>query len=80
MGFVFNDFGILESVRMDDQYVFILNTKGEMRMMSKVKYKDSADKVFLKAQDLIGKNVKIQTSQNTSNWSESKWFSDLFEK
>lgn len=80
MGFVINDFGTLSNVSKDYSFVWITNTAGQTRKMSLSKYKESADAVYSKAQKLVGKNVKIQTSQNTSDWSTSEWFSDIFEK
>jgi hypothetical protein len=80
MGYVRNDFGTLSNVKKDYSCVWITNTNGERRKMSISKYKDSAQEVYAKAQTLIGKEVSILTSQNTSNWSASEWFSDIFEK
>ena len=80
MGFVRNDFGTLSRVNKDYSFVRITNTNGDSRKMSLSKYKESAEAVYSKAQALIGKEVSILTSQNTSNWSASEWFSDIFEK
>lgn len=80
MGFVINDFGTLKDVTINDQVIEITNTSNQRLVMSRIKYKDSADRVYSKAQNLIGKDVKVQTSQNTANWSASEWFSDIFEK
>jgi hypothetical protein len=80
MGFVVNDFGTLKDVIENDQVIEITNTNNQKLVMSRSKYKESADRVYAKAQNLIGKEVKVQTSQNTSNWSTDKWFSDIFEK
>lgn len=80
MGFVFNDFGTLKNVTKDEGYVYISNTNGDSRKMSRGKYQESADRVYSKAQNLIGKEVRIQTSQNTKDWSTSEWFSDISEK
>ena len=80
MGFVYNDFGILKSVDQNPGFVIITNTAGESRKMSKSKYKESADTVYSKALNLVGKEVQIQTSQKTNDWSTSEWFSDIFEK
>lgn len=80
MGYVKNDFGTLSNVERDDLFVWITNTNGDSRKMSLSKYKESAETVFSKAQTLIGKEVSILTSQNTSNWSTSEWFSNIFEK
>ena len=80
MGFVKNDFGTLSNVKKDYLFVWITNTTGNSRKMSLSKYKESAEAVYSKAQTLIGKEVTILTSQNTSDWSTSEWFSDIFEK
>ncbi len=80
MGYVRTDFGKLSKVKKDFSFVRITNTNGEQRKMSITKYKDSAETVYAKAKNLIGKDVSILTSQNTSNWSSSEWFSDIFEK
>jgi hypothetical protein len=48
--------------------------------MSLIKYQESAEVVYSKAQNLVGREVSISTSQNTSDWSTSEWFSDIFEK
>ena len=79
MGFVYNDFGILESVSDNYGFVIIKNTLGDTRKMSKTKYKESALNIHKKALTLIGKKVQIQTSQNTNNWDDKEWFSDIFE-
>jgi len=78
MGFVRNDFGILEKVEKDNSFVLITNSNGDSRKMSVSKYKESAENVYSKAQNLIGKEVSILTSQNTGDWSTSVWFSDIF--
>lgn len=80
MGYVRNDFGTLSNVKKDHSIVLITNTNGDKRKMSLSKYQESAEAVYLKAQNLIGKEVSILTSQNTANWSSSDWFSDIFEK
>lgn len=79
MGYVRNDFGTLVDVRKNQYYVIFTNENGNERKMSISKYQENAERVFLKAQSLIGKNVSILTSQNTSNWNESVWFSDIFD-
>jgi hypothetical protein len=80
MGYVRNDFGTLSNVKKDYSFVKITNTNGEVRKMSLKTYKDSAEEVYSKAQNLVGKEVSILTSQRTSDWSPSEWFSDIFEK
>ena len=80
MGMVFNDFGTLAKVEMNSDYIIITNSRGEQRKMSRGRYKESADAVYEKAQDMIGKEVSIQTSQNTGPWDSDTWFSDIFLK
>ena len=79
MGYVRNDFGTLVDVRKNQYYVIITNENGNERKMSIIKYKENAERTFLKAQSFIGKKASISTSQNTADWSESVWFSDIFE-
>lgn len=80
MGFAINDFGTLKNVTKNDRVVEITNTNNQSLVMSRSKYQESADRVYTKAQSLIGKEVRVQTSQNSANWSTSEWFSDIFEK
>lgn len=80
MGYVESEFGKLVKVTKNDNVVEITNSNGEKRVMSRKKYKESADLIYSKAIDLIGKEVKILTSQNTDIWSTSVWFSNIFEK
>lgn len=80
MGYVRNDFGTLSNVKKDYSFVWITNTNGDRRKMSLSKYKETAEEVYSKAETLVGKEVSILTSQNTSDWSTSEWFSDIFEK
>ena len=80
MGYVRSDFGTLSQVEKDNSMVWITNTKGDRRKMSLNKYKDTAENVYSKAPGLIDQEVSILTSQNTSDWSPSEWFSDIFKK
>ena len=80
MGFVRNDFGTLSNVKKDNSFVWITNTNGESRKMSLSKYQESAEAVYTKALTFVGREVSILTSQNTSDWSTSEWFSDIFDK
>ena len=74
-----NNFGVLKYVTKDEKYVRIQNEDGEMRLMSRKKYRHNADAIEKKARALIGKKVSIRTSQNTKDWSTDKWFSDINE-
>ena len=80
MGFVYNDFGTLEKVEKNVGLIIITNIKGEQRKMSIIKYQESANEVYKKAQNFIGKEVNIQTSQNTNDWSDLVWFSNIYLK
>lgn len=75
--FVWNEFGILASVRKNEAMVFIENSNGVVRKMSVKKYKESALEVYEKAHSMIGQAVTIRTSQNTSNWDTQEWFSEI---
>ena len=77
MGFVWNYFGTLSKVERTSNYIIITNHKGYERKMSRQKYQESAEFVYKVALDLIGEEVEIRTSQNTSDWSTSEWFSEI---
>lgn len=77
MGFVWNNFGTLSKVEKTTSYIIITNHKGYERKMSRHKYQESAEWVYKASLELIGKEVEIRTSQNTSDWSTSEWFSDI---
>ncbi len=75
--FVWNNFGTLVSVSKVGSMVIIKNSAGDTRKMSIKKYKESALGVFKKSEMMIGQTVSIRTSQNTSDWSEQEWFSEI---
>ncbi|MFA0086355.1 hypothetical protein [Vibrio sp. 10N.261.51.F12] len=75
--FKWNAFGVLTRVEKTDTMVFIENSAGNVRKMSVKRYKDTADVVYEKAQNLLGQSVTIRTSQNTNNWSVDEWFSEI---
>ena len=77
MAFVWNGFGVLSYVSKDDSYVYIENVNGDSLKMSIGSYKESALNVYEKALNLIGKNLEVRTSQNTSDWSTQVWFSEI---
>ena len=66
----------MEQPREDDQYVYAVNAACETRKLSKRKYPNHQ---LLKAKcaSLVGYPTVIRTSQNTSDWSTSAWFSDV---
>ena len=71
-------FGKLTDAYETTKYVIIKNDHGDTRMMSKPRYRGMAANVLSKAKTLIGQDVNIRTSQNTGNWSDDKWFSDVY--
>lgn len=75
--FVWSTFGTLSKVTKSDKYVFIENSDGKTLKMSVGKYKESAISVFEKALSYHGQTVQVRTSQNTNNWSDEEWFSEL---
>ena len=80
MSYAYTDFGTLTKIEKNGFFVVITNADGERRKMSVKKYQESAERVFLEAQELIGQEVQIQTSQNTNDWSTSEWFSGIAPK
>ena len=77
MGFVWSKFGSLTGTFEDDRYLYITNATGEQRQISISKYSPAIPNLRKKIELLIGKNCIIRTSQNTGNWSEEKWFSEI---
>ena len=76
---VWNYFGILKDATKNGNMVEITSNDGHVRMMSINKYKQSAQNVLDQAQELIGKEVEVRTSQSTRTWNENKWFSAIKE-
>ena len=74
---VWNYFGILAGVRQTAKVIIIESEDGKTLMMSRKKYRDSATRVYGKAQTLLGEEVEVRTSQSTKDWSEDKWFSEI---
>ena len=79
MGFAWNNFGILDysDEDKDGRYLYIYNTKGDWRKISKSKYAPAIPNLKAKIETLKGKPILFRTSQNTSSWSPSEWFSDI---
>ena len=77
MGYSWNNFGVLIKESEDNQYLYIHNSDGQTRQISKSKYATSIADLRVKIQKLLGKPIIFRTSQNTSNWTTSKWFSDI---
>ena len=77
MGYSWNNFGVLIKESEDNQYLYIHNPDGQTRQISKSKYATSIADLRVKIQKLLGKPIIFRTSQNTSNWTTSKWFSDI---
>ena len=76
---VWNYFGVLSDVAKHGDMVVVTSEDGMQRQMSVRKYKLSAESVFAKCKQLIGKEVEVRTSQATRNWNSDKWFSDIKE-
>jgi hypothetical protein len=74
--FVWNEFGVLGPHQEDDWYLYAVNEDGVRRQISKGRY-PNYPKIREKLEILLGKRVQLRTSQNTSEWSTDKWFSDV---
>lgn len=77
MGYVWHDFGVLAGVCENDDCFFVVNTEAQARKISKYAFKQNADAVAADAKKLIGRRVKLRTSQNTVKWSPEVWFSGI---
>ncbi|BCL72560.1 conserved hypothetical protein [Vibrio nigripulchritudo MADA3029] len=72
-----NNFGVLKSVSKDDRFVWVSNEEGRQLKMSIATYQESAEQVYSKAQALVGKNVKIRSSQNSTDLKHLVWFNSI---
>ncbi|CCN34699.1 conserved hypothetical protein [Vibrio nigripulchritudo SO65] len=72
-----NNFGVLKSVSKDDRFVWVFNEEGRQLKMSIATYQESAEQVYSKAQALVGKNVKIRSSQNSTDLKHLVWFNSI---
>ncbi|KJY67855.1 hypothetical protein [Vibrio nigripulchritudo] len=72
-----NNFGVLKSVSRDDRFVWVSNEEGRQLKMSIATYQESAEQVYSKAQALVGKNVKIRSSQNSTDLKHLVWFNSI---
>jgi hypothetical protein len=77
MGYSWNNFGVLAKESEDNQYIYIHNPDGQTRQISKLKYASSIPILRIKIQKLLGKPINFRTSQNSADWTTSKWFSDI---
>ncbi len=77
MGFSWNNFGVLARQSEDDLYLYIHNQNGGSRKIRKDKYEARLPNLRQKIQTLIGQPIIFCTSQNTADWTENKWFSDI---
>ena len=77
MGYSWNNFGVLVRESEDELYLYIHNQNGEFRQISKKKYFSDIPNLRQKIKTLLGKPINFRTSQNTSDWPTSKWFSDI---
>ncbi|WP_104403128.1 hypothetical protein [Vibrio penaeicida] len=72
-----NDFGVLKSVSKDEKFVWVSNEEGCQLKMSIVSYKESAERVYSKAQELVGKSVRVRSSQDISDLRDLVWFNSI---
>jgi len=77
MGYSWNNFGVLTKESEDNLYIYIHNPDGQTRQISKLKYASSIPSLRIKIQKLLGKPINFRTSQNSADWTTSKWFSDI---
>ncbi|RLQ18786.1 hypothetical protein AYK60_01555 [Vibrio sp. SBT000027] len=77
MGYVWNNFGILKDVAVGENYLIVTNSEHQYRKMAMHTYKGTCVDVERKAKQLIGKSVRVRTSQNTDKWPPEIWFSDI---
>jgi len=76
MAFVWFNFGVLSSPEEDDAYLYAVNSQGNRRKLSKRAYPNH-NILKSKMEKLVGKPCILRTSQNTKNWSQDVWFSDV---
>ncbi|SON53098.1 hypothetical protein [Vibrio tapetis] len=74
---VWNNFGVLTEVRIDENFVWVSNQDGRSLKMSIISYKDKYQDVYQTALGLVGKKVRLNTSQ--SNGEQAVWFSHISE-
>ncbi len=74
---VWNNFGVLAEVSIDENFVWVSNQNGRSLKMSIISYKDKYQEVYETARSLVGKQVRLNTSQ--SNGEQAVWFSHISE-
>lgn len=75
--FIWSEFGVLDRWSVDAHgNLFIFNAMNESRKMSH-KYKETITRMIEKSEVLKGRDIQIRTSQNTSAYLTSEWFSDF---
>lgn len=77
MGFRWSKFGKLSGTYEDGRYLYITNNNGENRKISINKYSSTIPLIRKKIALLNDKHCIIRTSQNTGDWSEEIWFSEI---
>lgn len=77
MGFKWSKFGKLTGSCEDGRYLYITNDNGENRKISISKYSSTIAGIRKKIALLDDKHCIIRTSQNTGDWSEEIWFSEI---
>ncbi|MPW37298.1 hypothetical protein [Vibrio sp. B1Z05] len=79
MGYIWTNFGMISDVAQGEKFIIVTNSQHQFRKMAIYTYKENAVEVHRKAKLLIGKQVKLRTSQNTDKWPPEIWFSDIEE-
>lgn len=74
---IITTFGTLASVERSGSILYITNTKGLTLKMSARKFASRIQSTHNKALTLIGKQVKVHTSQHKNTWSTSEWFYNI---
>ena len=74
--FVWINFGVMAKPEENDRYLYAVNVAGDRAIMSKGKYPNWG-RIREKLIRLEGKNCKVRTSQSTTEWATSVWFSDV---
>ncbi|MBL4828972.1 MAG: hypothetical protein JKY55_03650 [Aliivibrio sp.] len=77
LNFEWNDFYQLTEVRLDEQYIIVMNDHGMQRKMNRKTYYLSAEDVYNKARTLIGKQVQLRISKDIRNSTTGEWFTEI---
>ena len=77
MGFKWSKFGKLKDTFEDGRYLYITNDVGQKRKISIIKYSTTIPIIRKKIALLRDRYCIIRTSQNSGDWSEEVWFSEI---